>query len=369
MQYFLDATNLKAQVRRAEIERAHKNGLPAVALLATVLPFEEIQRRNNSRLRVVPEAPLLKMYQAHSQITKEALFAEGFDQVITWDDTTEFLVMPHGTDARHLPGPFAIIGDIHGCYETLMVLLRQLGFDSELNHPDGMIPVVLGDLHDKAGALCAGPYGSGNPEDSGTVKVLRWAIAMSRAGKLLVTDSNHGNKLVRKILRPADVSASNGLQETLDDIAAQPDAIELTNAIVQFLGRTPVSIQLKGGPTGEMVVAHAAMRPDLVGRNDRKAASVCNYLRSFEWHGPQTVIVGHEVTDGPVRQRAAVDPETGIIPGEVIRVDTGCCEGGGLTAYLPHEDRFEHAPTQPVDMPHPKRALANAPRKQPVSVS
>lgn len=353
LSYFVDGTNLVRRGRRDEIARAHANGLPAVALLATPMPLAELKRRNLRRPREVPEDILERFHERHAQVTVEGLLEEGFDAVYTWGDNTQFQLMPSGTDGRHLRGPFVVIGDVHGCYHTLMNLLETLGFDQDLLHPEGLIPVMVGDLHDKGGALAAGPDGSGNPEDSGAINTLRWAMKMHALGRLLVVDSNHGDKIIRAIKRPNRVRIGPALKETLDDLAMQPDVETLSQQIVQFLTQVPVSLQLKGGPTRELIVAHAAMKPELVGRNDRKAAGVCNYLREFAWTGRQTLVVGHVITEEPTRERANARA------GEVIRIDQGCYKNGGLTAYLASEDRFVRVPTDARDLPSDERQYAN----------
>jgi predicted kinase len=358
--FYVDGTNLSRSDRRKHIGRAHNHGLPAVALLSAPLSLAELETRNASRSRKVPNEELARLHAKYALITVAGLLEEGFDQVIVWDDNTTFEVFPAQTDGRGLSGPFVVIADVHGCYRTLRTLLDQLGFDECGNHPDGLIPVFVGDLHDKGGAVCAGPWGTGRPEDSGSVAVLRLVMDWVHRGRALVSDSNHGNKLVRAILRPDEVRIGPALAETLADIDAQPDAVELRSRIVQFLGRVPVSLTLRGGPTGEIIVAHAAMIRGFEGRNDRKAAQVCNYQREFAWQGQATVVVGHVTVAEPRRERAEPASDTpGLTPGEVLRIDTGAFKGNGLSAWLSATDTFITVPTAHGDLPHPERFRRN----------
>ena len=65
------------------------------------------------------------------------------------------------TDRTDEHGPFDIIGDVHGCFDELCTLLRQLGYDisvtsretrppgCQVSHPEGRKVVFLGDLVDR----------------------------------------------------------------------------------------------------------------------------------------------------------------------------------------------------------------------------
>ncbi len=51
-------------------------------------------------------------------------------------------------------GPFDIIGDVHGCYDELVALLAQLGYErtirrTDIQHPQGRKAVFVGDLVDR----------------------------------------------------------------------------------------------------------------------------------------------------------------------------------------------------------------------------
>src|SRR4029453_18118843 len=95
--------------------------------------------------------------------------------------------------------PFDIIGDVHGCYDELVLLLSKLGYEvggdgSSAAHPQGRTAVFLGDLVDR------GPNVPG---------VLRLAMGMVEAGSALCVPGNHENKLVRA-LRGRRVQVTHG---------------------------------------------------------------------------------------------------------------------------------------------------------------
>lgn len=253
--------------------------------------------------------------------------------------------IPAGLDARHLEGPFAVIGDVHGCVHTLDALLRQLG--GSLTEPvPGLTLVSVGDLHDKAGPA-EGPL-AGEP---GSVEVLRWAVREKQAGRLVLVDSNHGLMLAKYLrgerrVRPLPKGSA---ERTAFELSMTADASELSSQVLDLVGTAPVFARFSGGPTGEFIVAHAAASERLL-----TARHVSDQERSFliratdfRWTGSQTVVVGHMGVPAPqvTRERRA----DGSFAGPVVRIDTGVDDGGALTAYLPHENRFVSVPRDPRD--------------------
>lgn len=56
-----------------------------------------------------------------------------------------------GLIGRLPDGPLDVVGDVHGEYDALRRLLLALGYDDEGNHPQGRMPVFVGDLVDRGG--------------------------------------------------------------------------------------------------------------------------------------------------------------------------------------------------------------------------
>lgn len=233
--------------------------------------------------------------------------------------------VPH--DLRHLTGRFAVIGDIHGCLYTLEAILHRLGGTlSEL--PDDLTLVSVGDIHDK-----------GAHSD----QVLLWAMEMVKRGKLIVVDSNHGAALVRRIRNPKKAKPS--VEATYRQLAAHADGEVLTAEVARFLETRPPFVRLSGGPTGEIVVAHAGVAERLLEAKRFSPAEwrFTTLARDFMWSGTQTVVVGHIRTPEPLRIPS--------VKGSVIRIDTGCGESGGaLSAYLSDTDSFITVPLDPRDV-------------------
>lgn len=229
---------------------------------------------------------------------------------------------PATFDRRELTGPFDIVGDVHGCCDELEELLALLGYDFvwdgqdvAVTPPAGRMLVFVGDLVDR---------GPRSPD------VLRIAMAMAGAGTGLCVEGNHDSKFGRW-LSGANVKLSHGLQQSIDQMDGESPAFKA--AARNFVSHLPPYLWLDGG---KLVVAHAGIRDDMIGRSDGK-------VRAFALYGDTT-----GETDGygsPVRRNWALDHrgETAIVYGHVAApdvqainntwcLDTGCCFGGPLTA-------------------------------------
>ena len=83
---------------------------------------------------------------------------------------------PPVTDLSEVTGPFDIVGDVHGCYDTLTALLTRLGYDSDGGHPDGRLAVFVGDVVDHG------------PRSGRTLHLVRRLVL---AGRALTVRGNH----------------------------------------------------------------------------------------------------------------------------------------------------------------------------------
>lgn len=232
---------------------------------------------------------------------------------------------PH--DLRHIDGPFAVIGDIHGCMYTLEKMLNQLGGTLQ-ELPADLTLVSVGDINDK------GLY---------STEVLIWAIEQVERGKLIVVDSNHGAALAHRI--QSKKKSKPSVEAAYQDLVKHPNAADLVPKVESFLKTRPAFVRLSGGPTGEIVVAHAGVAERLLDAQQLTPAEwrFTTLVREFLWSGPQTAIVGHVRTPAPLRVPSC--------KGDLIRIDTGCGEiDGSLSAYLVEEDRFISVPVDSRDM-------------------
>jgi protein phosphatase len=238
----------------------------------------------------------------------------------------------HHPNRRDEHGPFDIIGDVHGCLGELTALLEQLGWKidgQQAEPPDGRKAVFVGDLVDR------GP-------DS--VGVLKLVMSMTAAGIALCVPGNHDAKLLRK-LHGRNVQAKHGLSETLAQLAAEPP--EFSGQVRAYLESLPNHLILDNR---RLVVAHAGIREDLIGRMDNTARDFALYgdttgksdeyglpVRlnwAAKYRGKALIVFGHT----PVPQPLWLN--------NTVNIDTGCVFGGALTALCYPERELVSVPAQ-----------------------
>lgn len=241
---------------------------------------------------------------------------------------------PAPTSRLHDPGPFDIVGDVHGCYDELAELLSSLGYRLEeprrglgwrASHAAGRRAIFLGDLVDRGPAIGA---------------VLRLAMNMVQAGSALCVPGNHDMKLVR-MLRGYNVRVTHGLDASLKQLAAETPGFR--DRVVAFLDGLPSHYVLD---EGRLVVAHAGMKEDLQGKDTPEARSFALFGQTTgeideyglpvrvdwaaEYRGQALVVYGHMPVLGPRWAGSTVD------------IDTGCVFGGALSALrYPERERVQ----------------------------
>ncbi len=334
-----DSTALLPHARAELLRCAAVYGHPAIAILFATEP--DMQRRwNEQRRRHVPNAVLMEHRQLLHQ-TLQVLCDEGFSQIVilrTPEEIAHLKVRIGAFYPEQDAGPFDIIGDVHGCYDELRQLLGKLGYQRRGNtwaHPDRRIAVFVGDLADR------GPN---------NVNVWRLVMNMVEAGNALFVVGNHDNKLMRWLMgRP--VRAGKGLLSTMSEIDALPkiEQVAFRERLLAMLRAAPSYLQLDNG---RLVVSHAGIRDEMIGKLDRHIAAFCLYgdVAGFEkdgmpirrdWASERAaqpnrplIVYGHVVVDKPEMVNDTVD------------VDTGCCYGGTLTAFRYPEREFVSVPAQ-----------------------
>ncbi len=318
----VDATNVQAESRKPLIDLAREYHCLPVAIVLDV--HEAVCQQRNSSRSDRDFGP--HVVHGHVRLLRQSLRnlkREGFRHIFVLqsaDDinATTIVREPLYNDKKHESGPFDIIGDVHGCYEELVMLLDKLGYvESEAAYipPNGRKAVFLGDLVDR------GPNSPG---------VLRLVMSMVANGSALCVPGNHDMKLLRK-LQGRDVEVKHGLATTLEQLANEPS--HFTHDVERFLDGLVSHYVLD---SGQLVVAHAGMRQTMQGRGSRKVRDFAlygettgetdefglpvRYLWAEDYRGTANVVYGHT----PV-------PEPEWLNG-TINIDTGCVFGGKLTA-------------------------------------
>lgn len=340
----VDATNVQPAARKRLVALAREHDILPVAVVLDV-PESVCSARNDARSDRTFGRDVIR--RQHQQLTRSlrGLGKEGFRSVhiLRGEDAVSeatFSRHPLRSDLRVEHGPFDVIGDVHGCRSELESLLVKLGYTLDYGTdgravdavpPDGRTAVFLGDYVDR------GP-------DS--VGVLRLVMGMVAAGHAIAVPGNHENKLV-KALRGKKVTASHGLAETLEQLAAE--SAEFRESVVDFCDGLVAHLVLDDG---KLVVAHAGLKEDYHNRASGR-------LRSFALYGETT---GETDEFGlPVRYPWAQDyrgsamvlyGHTPVLEVEWINntacLDTGCVFGGSLTALRYPEREIVSVPAERV---------------------
>jgi hypothetical protein len=264
----VDATSVVPEDRAELVAVARSVDALAVAIVLDVAPKIAIERNMGRPDRSFGAGVVLR---PHGQLRRglRSLKREGFSRVhILLDpDAVEIARKPLWSDRRHDPGPFDIIGDVHGCRTELVALLGKLGYtvrgsteDPEVIPPEGRRVLFLGDLVDRG------------PDSPG---VLRLVMRMLRDGHALCVPGNHEAKLLRH-LRGKKVKLTHGLERTAEQLAETSESFraevaELIDGLVSHLVLDD----------GRLVVAHAGMPEASQGRASSR-------VRRFALYGETT---------------------------------------------------------------------------------
>src|SRR5262252_802418 len=226
----IDATNVQPSARAPLVALAREHDVLPVAIVLN-LPASVCVSRNAARPDRDFGVHVIRRQQGELRKALRFLQKEGFRTVHVLGSEAEIADVTITrtrlyNDLRHETGPFDVIGDVHGCRHELEALLGSLGYALERDadgrpvgaaHPEGRRAVFLGDLVDRG------------PDSPG---VLRLVMGMVAAGTALCVPGNHESKLLRK-LRGANVKVAHGLQETLDQLAAEPPSF--VEAVTSFV--------------------------------------------------------------------------------------------------------------------------------------
>ncbi|WP_332689145.1 bis(5'-nucleosyl)-tetraphosphatase PrpE [Halalkalibacter lacteus] len=215
-----------------------------------------------------------------------------------------------------------IIGDIHGCYKELISLFIKLGYEQKngyYQHPEGRKLAFVGDLTDRG------------PQSVDVIKVVSTLIEEDLA---YYCPGNHCDKLYRYFLG-RNVQITHGLETTVEELTSlsKNEYKSIRNQFMSLVDRSPLYHVLDDK---KLVIAHAGIRPDLIGITNKR-------VKSFVLYGD---ITGETNPDGtPVRLDWAKKHEGSvwIIYGHTpvkkprfvnhsVNIDTGCVFGGALTA-------------------------------------
>ncbi|MCR5889872.1 polynucleotide kinase-phosphatase [Hymenobacter sp. J193] len=346
----IDATNVQPEARKTLVQLARDYHVLPTAIILDV-PDRLAEDRNRQRTErqhlgrhVVP--------QQRQQLRRslKTLKQEGFRHIFHLRgaeeiDAVQTIVRdPLYSNRKQDTGPFDIIGDVHGCYQELVLLLAELGYTVEeesvtdvrdlgvrVTAPTGRRALFLGDLVDR---------GPTSPQ------VLRLVMSMVQGGQALCVPGNHDIKLLR-YLNGKQVNEKHGFAETVAQLALESDTFK--NQVRQFLDGLVSHYVLD---KGKLVVAHAGMREEMQGRGSGAVRAFAlfgettgeidefglpvRYNWASEYRGRAMVVYGHT----PVPDAEWLN--------NTIDIDTGCVFGGRLTALRYPERELVSVPARQV---------------------
>jgi protein phosphatase len=328
----VDATNVQPDARKPLVQLAREFHCLPVAIVLD-LPERIAEDRNKARPDRDFGAHVVRQQAQQLKRSLRGLQREGFRtvHVLKTPEEIDAAVIerqPLWNNRRDDHGPFDIIGDVHGCYDELVALLRNLGHEVDaaaatVRTTSGRKLLFLGDLVDR------GPK---------TPDVLRLVMNAVASGAALCVPGNHDVKLMRK-LRGRDVQVTHGLAESLEQLAAESDAFR--RDVADFIDRLVSHYVLDDG---KLVVAHAGMKESMQGRGSGAVREFALYGETTgetdelglpvrhnwaaEYRGKAMVVYGHTPVPEPEWLNRTVD------------IDTGCVFGGRLTALRYPEREF-----------------------------
>jgi protein phosphatase len=347
-----DGPNITADDRGPLLAHATRHDALAY-VVRFAKPLHLLHKRNQRRANPLPNDLVSAVAMRFAtDSTREQITAEGF--TVIEGTGPQVRLLPSTWDGRHLTGGFDIVGDVHGSLSSLRVLLEELGYDEQGQHPHGRLAVLVGDVHDKGRHnLAALEYVMGlecievmSNHSLKLRRVLSEALATCRPEP---TDAG-----LARALADIEPELRGGLGSTVAEIRARRDCLAVARRVIRHIDRLSDHVVLD---EGALAVAHAGATADMIGSDAGVGREARLTQRAFLYGPPAT----RDGDDEPVNWVDAYDGETTLVHGHtiqheprvrgnVVSIDTGCYAGGGLTAYRWPERAFVTVPTHQDDL-------------------
>src|SRR5690554_6108983 len=330
----VDAVNVLENTRAEFLKLAKKYHCLTCALVFN-LSEEICNYRNKVRLDRHIDNKIIHYQYNQMQYSLMNLKKEGFNYIFTMnslDDIikTKIYKVHLYCDKSYEEGPFDVIGDVHGCYDELKMLLTKLGYKIKKNdekynvsHPNNRKVIFLGDLVDRGPKI---------------VEVLKIVMDMVEDRIAFCVQGNHDNKLYRK-LEGRNVQVKNGLEDSIKQLKEESEVFKTkVKNFLKYLDAHLIFDKYR------LVTCHAGIKEEYIGRTSKNVRSFTlygetthetdefglpkRYLWAKDYKGKSLILYGHTPNLEP------------YILNNTINIDTGCVFGNKLTAYRYPEDKY-----------------------------
>ena len=327
----VDATNVLESSRYELIELARKHHAITVAIVFN-LAEEICYYRNKMRSDRHIDEKIIHYQYNQMQYSLLNLKKEGFNYLYFMNSINDIMMAQLTKtalfcDKSFETGPFDIIGDVHGCYDELLMLLAKLGYkvapDFEVSHPQKRKVIFLGDLVDRGPKI---------------VLVLKLVMKMVNSNIAYCVQGNHDNKLYR-YLEGRNVQIKNGLEDSVAELEQETENFQ--TEVKQFLKHLESHLIFDNF---RLVACHAGIKEEYIGRASRKIRNFTlygkttnetdefglpkRYLWAKDYKGKPLIIYGHTPNLAP------------YCINNTINIDTACVFGNKLTAYRYPEGEY-----------------------------
>lgn len=330
----IDATNLRSFERAIYFEIAKRHHVPVLALILNT-PKDQLLARDS--LRENPRGHKRVLQQLNTfKYDLKTINKEPFAKVYTVKDEDVEIVREPNKLYLEIEDGFDIIGDIHGCYDEMLVLLKELGYKQQGDvyvHPAGRRLISVGDI------MSRGPK---------SIETMQFWLKQIEAGLSYMTDSNHGWKIARW-LDGQNVTLNYGDElveqefSTYEKEHGEEQTQALKNRFAKMLFNAQSHYILTKNKITKAVVTHAGIKDHYIGKQSKHISDFCRYgdiqqtdssskpIRGdwFTQHKTSELIIwGHDVKLQPFKAN------------RTINIDQGAVFGGELTAFQYPEQTF-----------------------------
>lgn len=331
---FIDATNLRSFERAKYFEIAKRHHVPVQALILTT-PKDQLLARDS--LRENPRGHKRVLQQLNTfKYELKTIKKEPFANIITVQDEEVEIIRKPNELTLEIENGFDIIGDIHGCYDEMLMLVKELGYEQQNDvyvHPAGRRLISVGDI------MSRGPK---------SIETMQFWLKQIDAGLSYMTDSNHGWKIARWL--GGQTLALNHGDELVEQEFAEYTKVhgieaaeELKGRLASMLLKAPSHYILTKDTITKAVVTHAGIKDHYIGKQSKGISDFCRYgdiqqtdrsskpVRGdwFTQHKTSELIIwGHDVKVQPFKAN------------RTINIDQGAVFGGKLTAFQYPEQTF-----------------------------